>query len=79
MSPQEVDEYVAEFIGPTIQVAPALGASFVAVVPDGIDYRIECGLCGLTVRGFAAPWPARDAADRHERECPERDNYEWGD
>lgn len=35
---------------------------------DGIDWRIECGLCGWTLRGLADSAAAQREADEHECE-----------
>jgi hypothetical protein len=38
----------------------------VAVIPDGIDFDIECGVCGERVRNVATdPREARRVADQH--------------
>ena len=43
---------------------------FVVVIPDGIDFDIECGLCGYTCRNVATSEDeARVVADAHEAEC----------
>jgi hypothetical protein len=43
---------------------------FCAVIPDGIDYDIECGVCGHRERNVAASEDeARRVADAHEQTC----------
>jgi hypothetical protein len=52
--------------------------SFVAVIPDGIDFDIECGWCGHTERNVAlTAEDARRAADGHA--CHARIAYGTGD
>lgn len=47
--------------------------SFVAVFRrDDISYQWECGLCGMTMRGYANSLGCRAVADVHEANCPER-------
>lgn len=45
---------------------------WVIVRPDGIDWDVECGLCGWTCRSVAATEDkARVVAAQHAAECPE--------
>lgn len=45
-------------------------AHFCEVIPDGIDFNIECGWCGYTERNVATNEDeARQVADAHEQTC----------
>jgi hypothetical protein len=47
---------------------------WVDIHQDGIDLRLECGLCGWTLRGLATRADAQREADEHDAACPEVDS-----
>ncbi len=60
-----------ETLGESTDLPATAEPSFVEVFADGIDLRVECGLCGWTHRGFTSRTEARTAADAHEMTCDE--------
>jgi hypothetical protein len=76
------DPHRAELLYQTMRVGLAVRTGsaegqdhFVAVIQDGIDFNIECGLCGDTERNVAVTrGGARQVADAHEQQCTGEDN-----